>query len=46
MSIYGPNFTLESMSVYPKSKTISLSGRIRRRDMGGAIPLINLSDDI
>ena len=46
MSIYGPNFTLESMSVYHKPKTISLSGRIRRRDMGGAIPLINLSHDI
>ena len=39
MSIYGPNFTMKSMSVYSKPKTISLSGRISHQDMGGVIPL-------
>ena len=48
MSIYGPNFTMESMNEIASSepKTVSLSGLIKREDMGEIIPLINLSNDI
>ena len=46
MSIYGPNFTIESTSIYPKPKTITSSGRIRRQDMGRITPLINLSNEL
>ena len=40
MSIYSPNFTMESMSeiVSSKPKTISLSGRIIRQDIGRLTP--------
>ena len=48
MSIYGPNFTTESMSddVSSQPKTISFSGFINRQDIGTIIPLINLTNDI
>ena len=50
MSIYGPNFTMESMKnlIHGSSepKTFSYSGVIDRQDMATTIPLINLSSDI
>ena len=48
MSIYGLNFTSESMSdvVSYKPKTILLNGFTNRQDMGTIIPLINLTNGI
>ena len=48
MSIYGPNFYIESMSdvVSSEPKTFSTSGFIDRQDMTTIIPLINVSSDI
>ena len=46
MIIYGPNFTMESMSETSSINTISKSGRIgERQDMAGT-KLIDLSKDI
>ena len=45
MSIYGPNFTMKSMTEKSPIQTISKSGRIDRQNMVG-IKLIDLSKDI
>ena len=48
MSIYGPNFTMESMNepISPKRKTISLNRCISRQGMGGITTLLDLMNDI
>ena len=49
MSIYGHNFSIESMSginVSSEPKTFSFSGFIDRQNMATIIPLINFSNDI
>ena len=49
MSIYGPNFSIESMSdvdVSSTPKTFSFSGFIDRQNMATIIPLIHLSNYI
>ena len=48
-SIYGPNFTSESMNgdvVSSEPKTFSSRGSINRHGIGTIIPLINVSNNI